>query len=128
MSACASTAQLPSSSVSLTSSWNSATSRHLLVAASRHHRQVVGSAVDTDGNEHNYKAEPESPIMIRASTDEVPFPRFCQNDNPHHCSLLLTQRMVNKHPPPATSLDVYEKGPPDCADIKGMVRANDIGV
>jgi hypothetical protein len=47
-------------------SWNTATSRHVLLAASRHHRQVVGSDVNTDSNEHGDKAEPESPIMMRA--------------------------------------------------------------
>jgi hypothetical protein len=48
------------------SSWNSATSRHLLLAARRHHRQVVGSDVDADGNEQRDQAESESPMMMRA--------------------------------------------------------------
>jgi hypothetical protein len=48
------------------SSWNPATSWHLLLAARRHHRQVVGADVDTDSNEHSDKAEPESPVMMRA--------------------------------------------------------------
>jgi hypothetical protein len=47
------------------SSWNSATGRHLLLTARRHHRQVVGSDVDTDGNEDRDKTEPGSPIMMR---------------------------------------------------------------
>jgi hypothetical protein len=46
------------------SSWNPATGRHLLLAARRHHRQVIGSDVDTDSNEHSDKAEPEAPIMM----------------------------------------------------------------
>ena len=45
---------------------NSATSWHLLLAARRHHRQVIGSDVNTDSNEHGDKPEPESPIMMRA--------------------------------------------------------------
>ena len=32
----------------------------------RHHRQVIGSDIDADGNEHRDKADPESPIMMRA--------------------------------------------------------------
>jgi len=48
------------------SSWNPATGRHLLLTARRHHRQIVGSDVNTDSNEHGDQAEPESPIMMCA--------------------------------------------------------------
>ena len=39
---------------------------NLLLAARRHHRQVVGSDVNTDSNEDSDEAEPESPIMMCA--------------------------------------------------------------
>jgi hypothetical protein len=47
------------------SSWNSATGRHLLLAARGYHRQVVGSDVNTDSDEHGEYSEPETPIMMR---------------------------------------------------------------
>src|ERR1700691_975129 len=47
-------------------SWNQATGRNLLLAARRHHRQVVGSDINTDSNEQRDKADPESPIMMCA--------------------------------------------------------------
>jgi hypothetical protein len=37
----------------------------LLLAARRHHRQIVGSHVDADGDEDSDKAEPESPVVMR---------------------------------------------------------------
>jgi hypothetical protein len=49
----------------LRGSWNSATSRHLLLTARRNHRQVIGSDVDSDGHKNGDKAEPEAPIMMR---------------------------------------------------------------
>jgi len=36
----------------LRSSWNPAASRDLLLPARRHHRQIVGSDVNTDRNQH----------------------------------------------------------------------------
>ena len=48
------------------SSWNSAIGRHLFLATRRHHRQVIGPDVDADGHQYGDKAEPETPIMMRA--------------------------------------------------------------
>ena len=38
----------------------------MLLTARRHHRQVIGSNVNTDSNEDSDEAEPESPIVMRA--------------------------------------------------------------
>jgi hypothetical protein len=46
--------------------WNPATGRHLLLAARRHSRQVVGSDVNADSDEHGEQPAPESPVMMCA--------------------------------------------------------------
>lgn len=48
------------------SSWKTAASGHLLLLSGWNHRQVVGSDVNSDGNEDGDKADPEPPIVMRA--------------------------------------------------------------